>query len=379
MRERRMQHLDEGTIHAWLDGALSVDEAAKVEAHVAECAQCAAAVAEARGFIAGASRILTALDSVPSGVVPVAEVQKRTNWPVWRAAAAIVVVALGSLVVLKERNGDSATSASDTVSTVTTPASAGALVGSTSSSEASGQERMRQVVPPPVAKAAPAEAPLARSSSASDQQQNPTRNGQAKAPSPSFAPQNASRPGAVGAPNRGEAEQFSRAAPSGGSIAAMDAAATPFPKLIGPRREIGRNTTLYEVSPGDTVALSEDIETRLDGVVVTGAQLSVQTTAAGATRRAAGSTAPQTQSSASAKASAVQSPPAASAPAIAPTPAPAAIGGIANQYNTITWTDSASGKKMTLSGHHSTAELEQIRQTIEQVRARQAAEKKKQP
>src|SRR3954463_15289145 len=103
MRERRMQHLDEGTIHAWLDGALSVDEAAKVEAHVAECAQCAAAVAEARGFIAGASRILTALDSVPGGVVPVATARKRTSWPVWRAAAAILVVALGSFVALRDR------------------------------------------------------------------------------------------------------------------------------------------------------------------------------------------------------------------------------------------------------------------------------------
>ena len=54
-RERRIQHLDEGTIHSWLDGALSADEAARVEAHVKECAQCQAAVAEARGFIAASS------------------------------------------------------------------------------------------------------------------------------------------------------------------------------------------------------------------------------------------------------------------------------------------------------------------------------------
>ena len=67
-----MQHLDEGTIHSWLDGALSSEEAARAEAHVAECPQCAAAVAEARGFIAASSRILTALDHVPRGVVPAA-------------------------------------------------------------------------------------------------------------------------------------------------------------------------------------------------------------------------------------------------------------------------------------------------------------------
>jgi hypothetical protein len=65
-----MPHLDEGTIHTWLDGQLPPDEARSVEAHVAECRQCAGAVAEARGLIAASSRILTALDSVPREVVP---------------------------------------------------------------------------------------------------------------------------------------------------------------------------------------------------------------------------------------------------------------------------------------------------------------------
>ena len=65
-----MQHLDEGTIHAWLDGQLPQDEAQQVEAHVAECRQCADSVAEARGLIAASSRILTALDNIPGEVVP---------------------------------------------------------------------------------------------------------------------------------------------------------------------------------------------------------------------------------------------------------------------------------------------------------------------
>src|SRR5919108_6577082 len=64
--EGRMQHLDEGTIHAWLDGALSAEESVRTETHVASCAKCAEAVAEARGLIAASSRILTALDNVPS-------------------------------------------------------------------------------------------------------------------------------------------------------------------------------------------------------------------------------------------------------------------------------------------------------------------------
>ena len=60
-----MKHLDEGTIHAWLDGALSDADAGEARAHVAACPDCAAKVAEARGFVAGASRILMSLDDVP--------------------------------------------------------------------------------------------------------------------------------------------------------------------------------------------------------------------------------------------------------------------------------------------------------------------------
>lgn len=108
-------HLDEGTIHAWLDGALDAEEAARVERHAAECRTCAADVAEARGLVAGASRILTALDVVPAGVVPKAGAAggatraKRTRslWatlhltPARAAAAAVVVLAAGTALVLR--------------------------------------------------------------------------------------------------------------------------------------------------------------------------------------------------------------------------------------------------------------------------------------
>ena len=96
-----MQHLDEGTIHSWLDGALSPEEAARLEAHVKECPQCAAAVAETRGFIAAASRILTALDNAPRGVIPAAAPKKRVDPLVWRIAATLLVVAGGTLVVAR--------------------------------------------------------------------------------------------------------------------------------------------------------------------------------------------------------------------------------------------------------------------------------------
>jgi hypothetical protein len=126
-----MQHLDEGTIHAWLDGALAPDESRRVEAHAASCDTCATLVAEARGLIAASSRILTALDDVPAGVIPlregdgavtpddlaamrakkaVVELSRRRRW--WRqpravAAAGIVFMAAGTLVVM-QRAGDRA-------------------------------------------------------------------------------------------------------------------------------------------------------------------------------------------------------------------------------------------------------------------------------
>jgi hypothetical protein len=126
-----MQHLDEGTIHAWLDGQLPRDEAAQVEAHVAECRQCADAVAEARGLIAASSRILTALDGVPREVVPkqgvfraespaaraadvVADAFVPLNAPATRArrrwfnaaslaAAAAIIAAIGTFAVVEKR------------------------------------------------------------------------------------------------------------------------------------------------------------------------------------------------------------------------------------------------------------------------------------
>ena len=101
-----MEHLDEGTIHAWIDGALDATQSREIDAHVAQCATCSAAVAEARGLIAASSRILTALDDVPAGVVPkrapavapaVSTTARRRRIAAWvpALAAAALVVAVG--------------------------------------------------------------------------------------------------------------------------------------------------------------------------------------------------------------------------------------------------------------------------------------------
>jgi len=110
-----MQHLDEGTIHAWLDGALPADESAGVERHVAQCKECASLVAEARGMIAGASRIVSALDVVPGGVIPKSSRAKTSSGSVWRALrftpsraalAATLVIAVSTVLTLRHDTSD---------------------------------------------------------------------------------------------------------------------------------------------------------------------------------------------------------------------------------------------------------------------------------
>ena len=158
-----MQHLDEGTIHAWLDGALDAAEVARVEQHARACASCAAAVAEARGLVAGASRILSALDQVPGNVVPSAggggggpehdigsamarrraRAGEGTLWralrltPARAAAAAVLIVAAGTVIVARQQGDRLAVQSVEMVSmdttaqgpAVSTPAIAPSAVG----------------------------------------------------------------------------------------------------------------------------------------------------------------------------------------------------------------------------------------------------------
>lgn len=101
-----MQHPDEGTIHAWIDGELSPDDMSALEAHLTECPECSALAAEARGLVAASSRIVSALDIIPGDVIPKAAPRRRPWYASTqlRAAAAVVIVAGASLLVV--RNGE---------------------------------------------------------------------------------------------------------------------------------------------------------------------------------------------------------------------------------------------------------------------------------
>jgi hypothetical protein len=148
-------------------------------------------------------------------------------------------------------------------------------------------------------------------------------------------------------------------------------------RVVGTPRVIGEKRTLYEVAPGDTVLLAEALRLELNSVVVTGlsATRTAQSTdtSAGRQIKLRGATsrpvAPDSQRS-----NAAPSP--AAAPPASPT-APLASVQTLNGVTTLTWTDPASGNTMRLSGRHSAAELTEIRRRIEQLRAAEAAAKKK--
>jgi hypothetical protein len=110
-----MSPVDEGRLHAWLDGALSAEEAAAVETLVRDDAAWAAAAAEARGLIANASRLVRALDDGVVGgignagrstlVAPVPSERQATSaapsprgWRVGRQLGAIAAVLLVAVV-----------------------------------------------------------------------------------------------------------------------------------------------------------------------------------------------------------------------------------------------------------------------------------------
>lgn len=116
-----MQHLEEGTIHAWLDGELPLAEREAAEAHVASCPRCAAAVAEARGFSAASSRILLSLDAVPGGVLPSVERSPNavsrgdrarfvllggSRARAWMAAAAVLILGTATAIAIRTPRGE---------------------------------------------------------------------------------------------------------------------------------------------------------------------------------------------------------------------------------------------------------------------------------
>ncbi len=366
-----MQHLDEGTIHSWLDGALSAEEAARANAHVEECPQCAAAVAEARGFIAASSRILTALDHVPKGVVPIGVRVKPRNWAAWRAAAAVLVVAMGSFAVLRDRMGsrqsaaevvpfsapntttaavpdraaidtmqrESITNEAQSVKAVAKPPMPARIANPSVASRSKNQEAPKQdnmsalaAAPPPITVASDTRGTFEKSATSQSAGAATAKVGVGAA---------RAYGGRISEPLSGRVAGVAgstRNVPGGMSDSAMGQASI---RVVGTPRAFGEKRTLYEIAPDDTVLLAEAV------------------TAKPAT--------PDSQRNNPALSPAASPP----APAFAASPSAQTLNGV----TTLTWTD-ASGNTMKLSGRHSYAELVEIRRRIEQLRAAEAAARK---
>ncbi len=329
-----MQHPDEGTIHAWLDDALSVEEHATVEAHVATCAECAATVAEARGLIAASSRIVSALDMVPGGVIPRQTVPVRR--PAWysttqfRAAAAVLFVAGASMLLVQGRDGESVEDLSQQV--MSTPSSVEAETSQAPSADAADEM---------------ASAPVESDTRATAPARLPSRP-QVAGPGPVATRAQSRRETADGAANAAPVMQppATPAAPlakamegrtGGATVPVLDnvvttgvASEAAAPDLMVVSRDstsIGRTTVLM-VEPGATVILTE-----------TSPLLSVRAMAR------------ERQLSAGAPAASVAAPP----PPV-------------NQRSpmtSISWTDSVTKRVSTLSGPFPRERLEEIRKQIE--------------
>ncbi len=154
------EHPDEGTIHAWLDGALDADESAKMETHVDSCASCASHVAEARGLIAGASRVVHHLDDAPAPLLrPASTPTVSATGSAWRmlrvtparaSIAAVLLVALGITFTYEKSSVDSSRemSALKRVETVEPTAGTSAPMDErTTSAPAAAQMAPRQALP----------------------------------------------------------------------------------------------------------------------------------------------------------------------------------------------------------------------------------------
>jgi hypothetical protein len=99
-KETSMSHVDEGMLHAYLDGELAAAERSALEAHVAQCEACRARVNEERALVERASTLLRAVRPLEHPVPPFEQIRRAPKRSPWRvrtsfAWAASIVLAVG--------------------------------------------------------------------------------------------------------------------------------------------------------------------------------------------------------------------------------------------------------------------------------------------
>lgn len=96
-----MPHLDEGTLHALLDGELELAEVKEIQTHLGACTACGSRLQDVKQFLAEADRLVGALETPagapktrrePAPPPPVAPPNPRTwHEPVWDSAPEILL------------------------------------------------------------------------------------------------------------------------------------------------------------------------------------------------------------------------------------------------------------------------------------------------
>ena len=92
-----MSHLDEGMIHALLDGEIPSAELPPIQAHLGACAECRARLAEEQDLLEASDRLIEMIE-VPEAASPVASKRSLSPsraWPRNLAWAATLVLAAG--------------------------------------------------------------------------------------------------------------------------------------------------------------------------------------------------------------------------------------------------------------------------------------------
>lgn len=351
-----MQHPDEGTIHAWLDGALQQEEGAALETHVASCVECQAAVAEARGLIAASSRIVSALDIVPAGVIP-ARAQPRRAWyaaPQFRAAAAILFVAGASMLIMRGRGAEPLVDTAERVMSEAAQESAPATV------QDGGMAEAKVAAPPGEARQVQSRSRVA-----------------AKVPPPKSVADEATGGAAGMRQVSTESDVAAPVAAPAPVAAATGIAATgvapPAAKTAARQLRLNTSPVLDNVVvTGATTGLSAEFADRLTvlGVDSTGGARTTRYRLTSGEELTLSETQPVSNAVVSAQAERrAESAREMAAPAAPAAPPPAGADSAAKvPMSTITWTDPKTSRRYTLSGRVSRERLEQVRKTIESTR-----------
>ncbi len=95
-----MSHVDEGALHAYLDGELPPGERTALEAHLAQCEACRGRLSDERALVERSSALLGAVRPVERPIPPFEQIRRQPKRSPWRvrisfAWAASIVLALG--------------------------------------------------------------------------------------------------------------------------------------------------------------------------------------------------------------------------------------------------------------------------------------------